>query len=596
MDLAVLLALLAGLFVLIGLAEPLALRLGVPLSVILALLGVAIGAGASFFWYTPLTDALNPLALVILTLPIGSQVFLYVLLPILIFQVALTLNLRRMADDWVPILVLAVVAVGLAVTENPAVPPEIKRQVGVLATGFTLFTLLVQGTTLRWVIGRLGLDRLSPRDRALSDQVVAVALQKVREAVAQTARDLGLTRSLVRDEAKRFAERLDAAVARAEAGQGIQDADRVTLGMLALAGRERDLVLEAFRDRLIPAALADRILVDADRLIEDTLARGRAGYRAAARAALRAGRAGRLAQALHNRLRWSRPLARVTADRFARLVAQGLILPRLHGFIDSRILRIHGRRVADLLHDLVNRRAEDVARELGALRLQYPGYAEELERALIRRTTLQLEDREYDELVRDGLIGPELHRALSADLAQRRAALTRLPPLDLTLQKTALVDRFPLFAGMDDTARRALTAALRTVYVNPGAVILQRDDHPHSVWFIAQGAVEAVQAGTRTMLGPGEMFGHVALLMRHPRRAQVTAVTPCTLLELQETPFLAAIRRDPDLARHVRDTAARRGVQIDEAALTAPPAAARGPGARLAAALGRILARGRPAG
>ena len=40
--------------------------------------------------------------------------FLYVLLPTLLFQVALGLNLRRMAEDWVPILVMAVVAVVVA--------------------------------------------------------------------------------------------------------------------------------------------------------------------------------------------------------------------------------------------------------------------------------------------------------------------------------------------------------------------------------------------------------------------------------------------------------------------------------------------------
>jgi monovalent cation:H+ antiporter, CPA1 family len=56
-------------------------------------------------------------------------------------------------------------ALALAVTENLRVPVDIKREVGILATGFTLFTLLVQGTTLRWVISLLGLDKLSPLDR-----------------------------------------------------------------------------------------------------------------------------------------------------------------------------------------------------------------------------------------------------------------------------------------------------------------------------------------------------------------------------------------------------------------------------------------------
>ncbi|MEZ1817397.1 hypothetical protein QVM29_32065, partial [Pseudomonas aeruginosa] len=125
----------------------------------------------------------------------------------------------------------------LAVTENLRVPVETKRIVGILATGFTLFTLIVQGTTLRGVIALLGLDKLSPLDRALSNQVVAVALQSVREGVASVTENYDLTRETVRSEAKRFAARLDNAVEAAEAEDNaeILDRDRITLGLIALA-------------------------------------------------------------------------------------------------------------------------------------------------------------------------------------------------------------------------------------------------------------------------------------------------------------------------------------------------------------------------
>ncbi|MAY88439.1 MAG: sodium:proton antiporter, partial [Pseudooceanicola sp.] len=494
MDIILVTTVIASLFLVIGAAEPLAARLRVPYSVILALLGILIAAGATFFLRTDLTDALNPVAEAILGLPIRSNVFLYVFLPTLLFQATLGMNLRRMLDDWVPILVLAVVAVvvatlsigyalawvsalplaaclligaivsttdpsavvsifrsisaprrlariiegesllndaaaialfglfmgfvmlgvpdpelgaalarfpmliaggaatgwfaarlavwvmamfnrhelaqtsisvalpylayivaeqiigasgviavvaagltlnltapgrlppqswanlrelwdvlahwagalifilaalliprlleevrwgdfaligvvvlaaiaaravilfglmpmltlirlspvverpyraailwgglrgavtlalALAVTESVRVPGDIQRLVGILATGFTLFTLLVQGTTLRWIIGRLGLDRLSPIDEALSRQVVAVALQTVREDVARTTENYELNRDTVRSEAKRFGERLDLAVKQAEDSADILDRDRITLG------------------------------------------------------------------------------------------------------------------------------------------------------------------------------------------------------------------------------------------------------------------------------------------------------------------------------------------------------------------------------
>ncbi|WP_439570085.1 cation:proton antiporter [Roseovarius mucosus] len=827
MDIVLVTTIIASLFLVIAAADPLAARLRLPYSVILACLGMLIGVGAIFFLRTELTDALNPVAEAILGLPIRSNVFLYVFLPTLLFQVTLGVNPRRMMDDWVPILVLAVVAVvvatlavgyalayasalplvaclligaivsttdpsavvgifrsisaprrlsriiegesllndaaaialfglfmafvmlgvpdpsfqdalaqfpvliaggavvgwltariavwlmalmaryelavisvsvalpylayigaeqsigasgviavvaagltlnltgparlppliwtnlrevwdllahwagalifilaalliprlleevragdfvliivviaaavaaravilfglmpvlsllklspvverpyrvailwgglrgavtlalALAVTESFRVPVEVKRLVGILATGFTLFTLLVQGTTLRWVIGRLGLDRLTPLDQALSNQVIAVALQTVRADVARTAENYELTRETVRSEAKRFAERLDRAVETAEEGAEIQDRDRITLGLIALAGAERDTILARFREQAISARLSEQILTEADRLIEAARSGGRTGYQRAARRSLRYGRAFRFAVLLNNRLRISRPLALMTADRFEVLLSQRLILRDLNGFIDGRIRRIHGKRVADLLHELLTRRQEAVETALEGLRLQYPGYAEELERRFIRRTALRLEEREYGMLREDGLIVAELHVSLMQDIATRRLREEQRPKLDVAVQKAELVRQFPLFADLDERSLRQLTRALRTRYVNEGDVILRKDSPARRVFFIASGAVELAVAGQTWRLGRGEMFGQMAILMQKPRRTAVTAISSSTLLVLDEVRFRRLLKRSAGLQEAVRQSAKARGVKTD---------------------------------
>ena len=831
MDIATFTGFAAALFVIIGLAEPLAARLRLPFTVILAGIGMLIGAGAAYVITSPLTGALDRVATVIGDLPIRSDVFLFVFLPTLLFQVALGLNLRRMADDWVPILVLAVVAViiatftvgyalymvaglslvaclligaivsttdpsavvsvfrniaaprrlsrivegesllndaaaialfalflniilptrpsprlaeallqlpllflggallgwllarlfilvmtalqnhplaqvslsvalpyvaylvaelvlgasgviavvaagmvlnllgpsrimptawsylrevwdllahwagalifilaallipqllggvrpgdavllavlvgaavlarvlvlfgvlpvlsflrlsprverpyrvailwgglrgavtlalALAVTENPALPSEVKRLVGILATGFVLFTLIVQGTTLRPVIRWLRLDQLTPLNQALSNQVLAVALQNVREEVAEITRRNELQREVVRSEAKRFAERLDRAVAAAEDSAEIQDRDRITLGLVALAGRERDLILDHFRQQVISMRLVDQMLSDADRLIERTRLGGRTEYRRAGREALGEGRGYRIAVWLHNRLRISGPLAKRTADRFEILLNQDLILRELHGYIDTKIRRIHGRRVAELLHELLDRRMTDTENALEGLRLQYPGYAEQLERRFIRRTSWRLEEREYDLLRGDGLIGPELHATLLDRLARMRDAQETRPQLDLTLEKSELVARFGLFASLSDGQRRRLSRALKAIYVAPGDVLIRRGEVAHSIFFIASGAVEMDFAGQKTRLGRGDMFGQLAVLARHRRRARVVALTHSTLLTLDEQRFKRLLAASPELRDAVRATAAARGVELPQSVI-----------------------------
>ncbi|MCC5958400.1 MAG: cation:proton antiporter [Rhodobacteraceae bacterium] len=454
-------------------------------------------------------------------------------------------------------------ALALAVTESALVPPAIKREVGILATGFTLFTLLVQGTTLRWVISRLGLDRLPALDTALSNQVIAVALQNVREAVADTTRDYRLPKEVIRSEAKRFAARLDIAVDLAENAQAIPDRDRITLGLIALAGRERDLIIDNFRQQLFSARLVEQMLTDVDRLIERTRQGGRYEYRAAGRMALGYGAWYRVAVWLHSRLKWSWLLETMTADRFEILLNQRLVLGQLHGFLDNKIRRIHGRRVADLLHELLRRREEETENAIEGLRLQYPGYAEEMERRFIRRTSLRLEEREYETLFSDGLISRELYTTLRNRANTARSKVEARPHLDFALQKSAFVRSFPLFKDMTDEQRQILSRALTTRYVEPGAVLIRKGQVASRVYFIASGAVEVERKGQKARLGRGEFFGHIGMLAREPRKAMVSAISHSTLLELDEVRFRRMLSRNKTLLQAVSESAAKRGVDLD---------------------------------
>ena len=102
---------IAGFLVLASLIQPAAERLHLPYTVLLAVVGVAIGGAASFLLYTPLTSQLDDIVRPLVELPFNASVFLVVFLPLLLFHAALTLDLREIAPDWAPILTLAIVAV-----------------------------------------------------------------------------------------------------------------------------------------------------------------------------------------------------------------------------------------------------------------------------------------------------------------------------------------------------------------------------------------------------------------------------------------------------------------------------------------------------
>jgi monovalent cation:H+ antiporter, CPA1 family len=496
----------------------------------------------------------------------GARLFmLYIVLPLLSF---VNLSPRidgpyRLAIFWGGLRGAVTLALALAVTENIRVPDDIKREVGILATGFTLFTLLVQGMTLRWVISLLGLDKLSPLDRALSNQVIAVALENVREEVAATAKKHDLTRETVRSEAKRFAERLDTAMQKAEAQEAVSDRDRITLGLVALAARERDMILNGFREQLISARLVEQMLADTDRLIERTRAGGRNEYRAAGRKSLAEGSWYQIAVMMHNRLRLSGPLARMTADRFEMLLNQRLLLRELHSYIDGKIRRIHGRRVAGLLHELLRLREDETQAALDGLRLQYPGYAEKVERHFLRRTSLRLEEREYDVLFEDGLIGRELHTTLKNELADKRKAVEALPQLDLAEMMIQLIREFPLFAELDEGSRRQLSKDLKARFLRPGEMLLHNGDAPREVCFIASGTVEVGTVDQKYKLGPGDIFRQPSPLSHGRERTRVRAISHSTLLMLDENRFRRLVDRNETVRAAVKKSAERQGVDAD---------------------------------
>ena len=101
---------IASLLAVVSLADPLAERLHLPSAVILAVTGLVIGTTSAL-----LASSTGPLmagwAALMSELPINSQVFLFIFLPALLFQGALTIDAREMAEDAVPIFIMAVVAV-----------------------------------------------------------------------------------------------------------------------------------------------------------------------------------------------------------------------------------------------------------------------------------------------------------------------------------------------------------------------------------------------------------------------------------------------------------------------------------------------------
>ncbi|MFT8243888.1 cation:proton antiporter [Roseomonas sp. BN140053] len=437
-------------------------------------------------------------------------------------------------------------ALALSVTEHPLVPRQVQQFVAILATGYVLVTLLVNGTTLRFLVRALKLDQLSPADQALRNQVVAIGLGEVRDRVRQTAAEFGFSHRAAGPVLEMYERRIKVETAANTFDTAISDRERVTLGLITYASQERSVLLEIFKDQGLSRRIMENLLWTAEAMVDGARAEGRLGYIKAARQRLRPTLRFVLAQWIHRAFRIDAPLMNCMAERFETLLLTHFISVSMNRFMHRRMEPVLGKRVIEVVGEIVARREDLLADAMDTLRLQYPGYAEALEGRMLRQIGLRMESDEYGELLRESLIGEELHEELTRSLATWRRQISR--PLKFNLQ-AGLDNRikdFPIFAGLQDAVLHDLAMSLTIRFAVPGEKLFRPGRRAQSVYFISTGRVVLGRGGREVELGPGDAFGE-EVMSGHRRLDRARAASFCHLLALSRADLRRLSLEVPEL-------------------------------------------------
>ena len=173
----------------------------------------------------------------------------------------------KLAMTWGGLRGALTLVLALAATEHAALGAANQRFIAVLATGFVMFTLFVNGTTLRPVIALLGLNRLSPRNQVLRDRVLALSYAEVSDTVRTMAQDHALDDVAIGQVVEPYRAWIAAADAR-DAAEELSERDRLAIALVALANQERALVLEARADRIASPTTVQALLRNAEALVD----------------------------------------------------------------------------------------------------------------------------------------------------------------------------------------------------------------------------------------------------------------------------------------------------------------------------------------
>lgn len=119
-------------------------------------------------------------------------------------------------------------------------------------------------------------------------------------------------------------------------------------------------------------------------------------------------------------------------------------------------------------------------------------------------------------------------------------------------------------ASASPALRTMVETLARRVALAPGAVLFEEGDFGDALFAIISGKVEMSvisaegQKLSLDMMGPGELFGEIALFSPGPRTATVRATEKSEVWSLKNADVLAALRETPDLYVDMIELAGRR--------------------------------------
>jgi CRP-like cAMP-binding protein len=120
--------------------------------------------------------------------------------------------------------------------------------------------------------------------------------------------------------------------------------------------------------------------------------------------------------------------------------------------------------------------------------------------------------------------------------------------------ETSRIAALQAFADLPEAELDELATALSEVEFEAGTRVVTRDDYGTAIYFIEEGHADVLTDGNDVtdLLGPGDVFGEIALLLTGQRTATVVARTPLRLLSLAGQDFERIRARVPELERSLR--------------------------------------------
>jgi CRP/FNR family cyclic AMP-dependent transcriptional regulator len=123
----------------------------------------------------------------------------------------------------------------------------------------------------------------------------------------------------------------------------------------------------------------------------------------------------------------------------------------------------------------------------------------------------------------------------------------------------ATIREITVFAGLDDAQRECVAGACQELDVDEGTILTEEGEFGYAMFAVLSGTAEVLKNGSRIRsLGPGDVFGEIAVFFGGQRTATVVATSPMRVVMLFNGELARLDHEVPQVADVLRTTVAER--------------------------------------
>ena len=133
--------------------------------------------------------------------------------------------------------------------------------------------------------------------------------------------------------------------------------------------------------------------------------------------------------------------------------------------------------------------------------------------------------------------------------------------------KRDILNKIPLFKGIDDRFLREMSLHLRPMVYTPGEYVFREGDKGNEMFFVIKGNLEVISGDENKLksnLSDGDFFGEIILFKNVNRTASIRAITYSDLYILDKEVFDYCLKRFPEITDQIKETAEKRFNESNE--------------------------------